>query len=665
MTGPRVANFCISTLSLLYLNHSSTLTLRKLSFAQPHNAAVFLRLSTRRPPPPAGSPPLPPRSPGGDLTGRSEPRLSTPLRLRTPPSGEKSKGRRSPAMLRRCMRDLYSLRYLKRIPRPISSEVPSPACLQPRSKSTQASQQGSTQNTIPGPQGKPSQSGSNVPKVLLGTLMVGAAAMVAHQAGYIDLQFKDGIFPSNIKVQNIGKAYEDMKASSQQKVDEKQVTSDPNIDIFQNGKNKVHPPKDLPTEGMGQKEILMTGEQPISSEEKGRETLAQGTPPVPDEHKTDAKPLSQDVPAVEINTIIDDKAASEVPPEETDKTTNTVSPVPPSPATVGPPHQMDTDTDAPKDPSSVGATEHKSLAETYLLQEEPDNSKDRSAKESKHNEVTNTGTSDDGKIVLDIIEAIHAAERKQADIDAYMYSEEKRKLKEKYEKELKDTRARELMYAEEAAILDKELKREILKSAAAIKELQENAEQKLHDELHRKDEETSQQVEKVRELAKAELAAALAKEKASQIEQIAEANLNGTLALEDALSTGSPIKAEVDQLRKSLEGIDKDSLLELALSSVPEDVLEYGSDTPMELNQKFNSLKEKIRHFSLIPEGGGGILTHAVAHVASSIKALEGGLQGSEAAEIASEWVKRARKRAIAEQTLTLLHSYASSITFS
>jgi mitofilin len=35
---------------------------------------------------------------------------------------------------------------------------------------------------------------------------------------------------------------------------------------------------------------------------------------------------------------------------------------------------------------------------------------------------------------------------------------------------------------------------------------------------------------------------------------------------------------------------------------------------------QFNSLKETVRHFSLIPAGGGGMLTHAVAHVASSIK---------------------------------------------
>lgn len=40
------------------------------------------------------------------------------------------------------------------------------------------------------------------------------------------------------------------------------------------------------------------------------------------------------------------------------------------------------------------------------------------------------------------------------------------------------------------------------------------------------DEETDMQLKKVKELAKAELAAAIAKEKSSQIEKIAEADLN-------------------------------------------------------------------------------------------------------------------------------------------
>ncbi|KAF7011888.1 hypothetical protein CFC21_026142 [Triticum aestivum] len=605
-------------------------------------------------------------------------------------------------MLRRCVRDLYPLRSLRRIPRPISSEVQSPTFGQLRRNSTKASQQGSAQKSVPGPKEEPSKSGSKVPKVLLGTLVVGAAGMAAYRADYIDLQFMDEKLPSTIREQNLTKMYENLKSPFEQKVDQKQTMLDPKNGIVQDT------PKGLPAEG-----IPTAGEQPTPAEEKETETVTQGTLPVQDEHGADTKLPSQDTLSVDIKPNVVNKAAGEVPLGQADKISSTVSPV----------ESSQTTAEVQKDPLGADVGEQKSLAETYLLQEEHDIPKDVSAKETKSDGIVGgVKASDDGKIMLDIIDAIHAAEKKQADTDAYTYSEEKRKLKERYEKELKDTRARELMYAEEAAILDKELKKEKMKAAAAVKELQEKTEQKLMDELQRKDEEASQQVEKVQELAKAELAAALAKEKASQIEQIAEADLNidalcmafyarseearqshsvhklalGTLALEEALSSGSPIRTEVDQLRKSLEGIDKDSLLELALSSLPEDVLEHGLDTRMELKQKFNSLKVTIRHFGLIPSGGGGILTHAVARVASKIKVeedpsgdgleslisrvedlivggdlsaaadtLTGGLQGTAAEEAAAEWVKQARKRAIAEQTLTLLHSYASSITFS
>ncbi|CAN6241060.1 unnamed protein product [Urochloa humidicola] len=616
-------------------------------------------------------------------------------------------------MLRRCVRDLRSLRSLARIPRPISGE--SPTFLRSRSNSTKASQ---TQNTVPGPQEEPSQSGSNVSRLVLGTLVVGAAAVVgAHQLGYIEL--KDKKLPFGFKNPDVAKVYEDLKVPSEQKVEQTQIMSEPNTEVVQGKDNEAHTPKDLSNEEVGAPGIQTDGDQLVPAEEKKSETLAHETHPVPDDHGSHTKLTSQDSPVVEINPVaVDVKETGEVPHEQqTDQTVSTVTPVQSIATTVSPDNGPSTDADAPKDLSGADVSEQKSLAETYFLQDEPDVSKDATAKETRRDEVVPEKTSDDGKVVLDIIDAIHAAQKKQADADAYMYSEEKRKLKEKYEKELKDTRARELMYAEEAAILDKELKKEKLKNAAAVRELQEKAEQKLQDELQRKEEDTRQQIEKDQELAKAELAAAVAKEKATQIEQIAEANLNidalcmafyarseearqnhsvhkfalGTLALEHALSSGSPIRSEVALLRKSVEGIDKDSLLELALSSLPEDVLDYGSDTRMELKQK-----ETIRHFSLIPEGGGGILTHALARVASSIKikednsgdgieslinrveslivdgdlstaadALEGGLGGSEAAEIATEWVKQARKCAIAEQTLALLHACASSTTFS
>lgn len=270
-------------------------------------------------------------------------------------------------------------------------------------------------------------------------------------------------------------------------------------------------------------------------------------------------------------------------------------------------------------------------------------------------------------------------------------------------------------------MLEKELNQERAKLAATIKSLQEKAEEKLKTELEQKECESELELKKALELAKAELAAAIASEKASHIEKIAEANLHidalcmafyarseearqthsvhklalGALALEDALSKGLPIQTEIVVLHKYLDGIDKDSLLALVLSSLPEETRNHGTDTVLQLNQKFDDLKATLRHFSLIPPGGGGILAHSLANVASRLKvkqgdqsgdgiesvinrvesylaqgqlveaadALEDGVRGSEAAEIIVDWVKQARNRAIAEQALTLLQSYATSVS--
>lgn len=62
--------------------------------------------------------------------------------------------------------------------------------------------------------------------------------------------------------------------------------------------------------------------------------------------------------------------------------------------------------------------------------------------------------------------------------------------------------------------------------------------------------------------------------------------LQGALALEDALSKGLPIQKEIDALRTYLEGIEKDSVLDLVLSSLPEETRYHGTDTTLELKQK-------------------------------------------------------------------------------
>lgn len=52
-------------------------------------------------------------------------------------------------------------------------------------------------------------------------------------------------------------------------------------------------------------------------------------------------------------------------------------------------------------------------------------------------------------------------------------------------------------------------------------------------------------------------------------------------------------------------------------------------------------------------------------NIAKAADVLEGGVRGSEAEEVANDWVRQARNRAIAEQALCLLHSHAMSVTFS
>lgn len=66
------------------------------------------------------------------------------------------------------------------------------------------------------------------------------------------------------------------------------------------------------------------------------------------------------------------------------------------------------------------------------------------------------------------------------------------------------------------------------------------------------------------------------------------------IALEDALSKGLPVQAELNTLYSSLEGTgstaNSDSLLNVVFSSLPKDTLERGVDTPLQLNQKVSCL---------------------------------------------------------------------------
>ncbi|KAH1226169.1 hypothetical protein GmHk_11G032899 [Glycine max] len=111
---------------------------------------------------------------------------------------------------------------------------------------------------------------------------------------------------------------------------------------------------------------------------------------------------------------------------------------------------------------------------------------------------------ENGKLVVHFLQAIHVLERRQADLDAH---------------KLKDAAARELMLAEEATMLDRELKRERAKASVAIKSLRQKMEDKLKTELEQK-------LKQTQELAKVDLNAAITNENTTQIEKMAEVNVN-------------------------------------------------------------------------------------------------------------------------------------------
>ncbi|KAG4115301.1 hypothetical protein ERO13_D12G094600v2 [Gossypium hirsutum] len=643
-----------------------------------------------------------------------------------------------------------------RIPRQIMPQCSSPFIYSRKQFSTS-----SGENGTPKPESK-----SGLSKFVLGTSLIGGAILVAYQTGYLEQ------YGARPKV-----SIDSTKTGFDEK-DEKdiQVVSSRDEEI-----NKLTPHVDLP-EQKAATNIDLPPEPEISSETQGEnqsyvedklnEIIEESTTSVPEkalpeysqnnlssaDHSADTdasaegnlrKVESETVtaPEKEIQDIpLDTRSSASLGEEET----KTV----PSPTTavklqdepskgaevlsLGPEESQinsvsslhPTIEDKPsKDieaPSSLLDAYHlgEKAAEGYLASlnsKYEQLSKEKEAFGTAIEELNEGYLSKDGKLVLDFLQAIHAAEKQQAELDARAFAEEKRELKEKYEKELRDSRARELMRTEEAAMLDKELKRERTKAAVAIKSLQERMEEKLRMELEEKEREAGMNLKNAQEQGKVELVSAIANEKAAQIEKMAEANFHinalcmafyaqfeeahkihsihklalGALALEDALSKGLPIQKEIDTLYTYLEGFEKDSVLGLVLSSLPEETRYCGTDTLLELNQKFNALKGNLRHFSLIPPGGGGILTHSLAHIASWLKVkevdessegiesiisrvenylaegklveaasiLEQGVKGSQAEEIIGDWVKRARNRAITEQALTILQSYATCIS--
>ncbi|XP_062098580.1 MICOS complex subunit MIC60, mitochondrial [Humulus lupulus] len=637
-------------------------------------------------------------------------------------------------MLLRSILQFSSHRAGRRIPRQITTQIP---IFLRRELSTKPQKNAPPQ---PNSTGKPPESSGSLSKVVFGSAVVGAAVLAAYQTGYLD--------------QYIGR--KDQQDSLNLVKDEVENKDDKDIqklvDHFIDGKEtkelddaseKIETPSDHPIV-----EALSDSQGDVQSQVQEKPKTNPEEDAIKERDVTDYPQSSSASEDHLSNSGIASEGSVGVKSAEENSNKGSNEEVQTSPvfietskaekeseAKVVPPVRFTVE-EREEDAIVKDVEESSSLLEEYHLGDKAGDSettlhrhggdynnlsKEKEALSNALEELDDGYITKDGKLVLDFLQAIHAAESRQAELDARLYMDEKRALKEKYEKELKDAAVREMMLAEEAAMLDKKLKRERTKAAAALKSLQEKLEEKYKTELEQLEHEAEFKLNKVEELAKAELAAKIASEKAIQIEKIAEANLNinalcmafyarseearrshsahklalGALALEDALSKGLPIQSEIVALHNYLEGIDKDSILDLVLSSLPEETRNTGTDTLLQLDRKFDALKGTLRHFSLIPPDGGGVLTHSLAHVASWLKVketnqsgdgieslinkvesclaegkiaeaadvLEEGVQGSQASEIVGDWVRRARNRAITEQALTLLQSYATSIS--
>ncbi|KAK7358937.1 hypothetical protein VNO77_00878 [Canavalia gladiata] len=645
-------------------------------------------------------------------------------------------------MFRRSILEISSRPKLRRNPRHFINQQ-TPSRLSSRKKFSTASKPGGA--SAPGSTGTPPDSNGSLSKFFVGSVALGAAFLAAYQTGYLDQFLKKEQHRVSQEAQ-VNADSGDLK-SVQHSIDqlvspsEKFNSESPAVELAEQKIDAHFSHAEVAIENQGDKPVPVQDKSDIA-ENGAAASKENQLPEYPPNSLTSDDPSKESV--IQSDGIVGIKSTeTDVAPtlEEGLQHTSTSTQI------SAVPNESGIENIQPKqqeikeriESASLAAIEQQStLLEEYHLRNKSEGSPaaflySHGFTENGHLSEENEAlvgameglkdgyVSKDGKLVLDFLQAIHAAEKRQADLDARAFNEEKKLLKEKYEKKLKDAAARELMLAEEAAMLDKELKRERGKAALAIKSLQEKMEEKLKIELEQKEIEAELRLKNTQELAKAELNAAIANEKAAQIEKMAEANINinalcmafyarseearqshatqnfalRALALEEALSKGLPIQTEIASLQSYLEGIDKDSVLDLVLASLPEETRNNGTDTQLQLKQKFDGLKGTLRHFSFFPPGGGGILAHSLAHVASWLKVreddqsgdgiesvinkvehyladgklaeaadcLEESVRGTQAAEIVAGWVRQARNRAISEQAVVLLQSYANSLS--
>ncbi|CAM6060221.1 unnamed protein product [Sphagnum tenellum] len=367
----------------------------------------------------------------------------------------------------------------------------------------------------------------------------------------------------------------------------------------------------------------------------------------------------------------------------------------------------------------------KGLAKSYLLIKDQDDEVERFKGEDSGNKDEQEPSAGEENTVrapvnnIDLVVAIHAAEARQAEIDAQQYGAFLLKVKEEHQQELNEALEQQEKHAEYASRLEKALDTHKERAEAQLRQQMQWAEERLRSELKKKEEHAISELEKMELLTQARTTAAVTLEKAKHLEDTKDLQIQvealhkafyarseeakvshttnklalGALALEDAIIQGAPVGKEVELLMQAAGGFGIDEVVDMAVMSLPEDAFKEGTWTHNQLQEKFVHLQRPMRELGLIPAGQGGVLTHLLARAVAAIKVrevtggygieavitkvekclengklleaaatLEKGLEGTKGEEIVAEWVRQARNRVVAEQALTMVQAHAIAV---
>jgi hypothetical protein len=119
---------------------------------------------------------------------------------------------------------------------------------------------------------------------------------------------------------------------------------------------------------------------------------------------------------------------------------------------------------------------------------------------------------------IDLVVAIHAAEARQAEIDAQQYGAFLLKVKEEHQQELNEAREQQEKHAEYASRLEKALDTHKERAEAQLRQQMQWAEERLRSELKKKEEHAISELEKMELLTQARTTAAVTLEKAKHLE---------------------------------------------------------------------------------------------------------------------------------------------------